>query len=80
VQTSLSAINQSIATVQEQSSHIAVATEEQTTVAESINVSLHSITDMVDSTAQNAEDLASKAESLSSAASDLHVIVDSFKV
>ncbi|MFT4927080.1 MAG: methyl-accepting chemotaxis protein [Phenylobacterium sp.] len=80
VQTSLSAINQSIATVQEQSSHIAVATEEQTTVAESINVSLHSITEMVDSTAQNAEDLASKAESLSSAASDLHVIVDSFKV
>lgn len=80
VQDSLSAINLSITTVQEQSGHIAVATEEQTTVAESINVSLHSITNMVEHTAENATDLANKAEELSVAATDLHVIVDRFKV
>ncbi|MFT5162265.1 MAG: methyl-accepting chemotaxis protein [Alteromonadaceae bacterium] len=80
VQSALSAINQSIATVQEQSSHIAVATEEQTTVAESINISLHSITSLVDTTASHTSELASKADELNIASGDLHDIVNSFKV
>lgn len=80
VQNALSAINDSITTVQEQSGHIAVATEEQTVVAESINESLHSITELVDNTANHASELSGKADELQSAAGDLHGIVGSFKV
>ena len=80
VQQALEAINHSIATVQEQSGHIAVATEEQTVVAESINESLHSITGLMDSTANHAAELSSNADELSDAATDLHNIVGSFKV
>ncbi len=80
VQNALSAINDSIATVQEQSGHIAVATEEQTVVAESINESLHSITELVDNTANHASELSDKADELHHAAGDLHGIVGSFKV
>ena len=80
VQNALSAINDSITTVQEQSGHIAVATEEQTVVAESINESLHAITELVDNTANHASELSNKADELHNAAGDLHGIVGSFKV
>lgn len=76
----LNAINSSIRTVQEQSGHIAVATEEQTIVAESINQSLHSITELVENTASHAEHLSNKADDLNHAAGDLNHIVGSFKV
>jgi methyl-accepting chemotaxis protein len=80
VQNALDAINQSVTTVQEQSGHIAVATEEQTIVAESINESLHSITSLVDNTANHASELSNKADELNGAAGKLHDIVGSFKV
>jgi methyl-accepting chemotaxis protein len=80
VQNALSAINDSIKTVQEQSSQIAVATEQQTIVAESINESLHSITDLVDSSAAHSCELSDKADHLNSAAGNLHSVVNSFKV
>lgn len=80
VQQALNAINSSISTVQEQSGHIAVATEEQTIVAESINQSLHSITELVENTASHAEHLSYKANDLNKAAGDLNQIVGSFKV
>lgn len=80
VQQALDAINSSIKTVQEQSGHIAVATEQQTVVAESINESLHSITHLVDNTAKHASELSDKADALNDASSDLHNIVGRFKV
>jgi len=80
VQISLDAINNAIATVQEQSGHIAVATEEQTIVAESINQSLHSITSLVDCTADHANELSGKANQLNGASTDLQNIVGRFKV
>ncbi len=80
VQQALDNINASIKTVQEQSGHIAVATEQQTVVAESINESLHSINHLVDNTAQHAGELSDKADELNHAASDLHNIVGRFKV
>lgn len=80
VQQALDAINSSIKTVQEQSGHIAVATEQQTVVAENINESLHSINRLVDNTADHANELSDKADDLNSASTDLHDIVGRFKV
>ncbi|MCC2617673.1 methyl-accepting chemotaxis protein [Aestuariibacter halophilus] len=77
---SIERINASIGTVQEQNRSIAVATEQQTVVAESINQSLVAITDLSDVTATHAEELAREADRLSAVANDLQAVVGQFKV
>lgn len=80
VQQALSAINSSISTVQDQSSQIAVATNQQTVVAESINESLCSVTQLADETAQHASDLSIEAVNLHNASDNLNEVVGSFKI
>lgn len=80
VQSSLRSIGEAISTVQAQSSQIAVATEEQTQVAESVNKSLTSITQLVDKTATHAVELAEEAQQLRETASHLNDVVNQFKV
>jgi methyl-accepting chemotaxis protein len=73
-------ITQSIGLVQEQSTHIALATEQQTEVAHDINKSLVAITGLSDRTSQHAEELAVEATQLSSVSSELKEIVSQFKI
>lgn len=76
----LQSINQSIRTVQDQSRSIAVATEQQTVVAENINESLVAITDLSDITANHAGELAEEAEQLQQVSTELQGVVSQFKV
>ena len=76
----LQAINHSIKTVQDQSRSIAVATEQQTVVAENINESLVAITDLSDVTANHAGELAEEAEQLQQVSTELQGVVSQFKV
>ena len=76
----LQAINLSIKTVQDQSRSIAVATEQQTVVAENINESLVAITDLSDVTANHAGELADEAEQLQQVSKELQGVVSQFKV
>ncbi|MEW9797512.1 methyl-accepting chemotaxis protein [Alteromonas sp. CYL-A6] len=80
VVTSLENINRAIGTVQSQSEHIARATEQQTVVAEDINQSLVTITNLSDTTSQHAESLAAEATQLSGVASELRELVNQFKI
>ena len=80
VRDSLDSINESIRTVQDQSRSIAVATEEQTVVAENINESLVAITDLSDVTAHHAGELAEEADHLKEVSHQLQNVVGQFKV
>ncbi len=77
---SLDAISRSIGAVQSQSSQIAEATEQQTVVADSINKSLVTITNLSDKTALHSEELAAEATQLSGVSAELQRIVKQFKV
>jgi len=80
MQQALSAISKAIVVVQEQSTQIAVATEQQTIVAEDINQSLHSITALIDNTASHALELTQEAQQLDGSASELKQVVAQFKI
>lgn len=80
MQQALSAISKAIVVVQEQSTQIAVATEQQTIVADDINQSLHSITALIDNTANHALELTQEAKQLDGSASELKKVVAQFKI
>jgi methyl-accepting chemotaxis protein len=80
MQQSLSAISAAIVVVQQQSTEIAVATEQQTIVADDINRSLTTITALVDNTAEHAAELTGEASQLDSSASALHQVVAQFRI
>jgi methyl-accepting chemotaxis protein len=80
MQQALAAISKAIVVVQEQSTQIAVATEQQTIVAEDINQSLHSITALIDNTANHAIELTQEAKQLDGSASELKQVVAQFKI
>lgn len=80
MQQALCAISEAIVVVQQQSTQIAVATEQQTIVADDINRSLHSITQLVDNTASHAEELYGEARQLDSSATELNQVVGQFKI
>jgi methyl-accepting chemotaxis protein len=77
---SLTAISNSVTTVQDQSHQIATATEQQTLVAEDINTSLNAINDLVNNTSEHANELASEASDLNNLASGLNESVNQFKL
>ncbi|MEC9319213.1 MAG: chemotaxis protein, partial [Pseudomonadota bacterium] len=66
--------------VHQQSTHIALATEQQTEVAQDINKSLVAITGLSDRTSKHAEELATEATQLSKVSTDLKELVGQFKV
>ena len=80
MQGALVAIGQAIEVVQQQSSQIAVATQQQGVVAEDINQNLHRITQLVDTTAAHAAELTSEAQQLDQAATTLSSVVSQFRI
>ncbi len=80
MQQALAAISKAIVVVQDQSTQIAVATEQQTIVAEDINQSLHSITALIDNTASHALELTQEAKQLDGSATELKQVVAQFKI
>ena len=80
MQVALVAIGQAIEVVQQQSSQIAVATQQQGVVAEDINQNLHRITQLVDTTAAHAAELTSEAQQLDQAATTLSSVVSQFRI
>lgn len=80
MQQALRAISDAIVVVQQQSTQIAVATEQQTIVADDINRNLHSITQLVDNTAAHAEELYGEARQLDTSATELNQVVGQFKI
>jgi methyl-accepting chemotaxis protein len=80
MQNALDAIAQAIEVVQQQSGAIAVATQQQGVVAEDINLNLHRITQLMDSTASHTTDLNTEAHLLNQAAQQLQTITGQFKL
>lgn len=80
MQQSLSAISAAIVVVQQQSTQIAVATEQQTIVADDINRSLTAITALVDNTADHAQELTGEARQLDQSALTLNQVVAQFRI
>lgn len=80
MQQSLTAISAAIMVVQQQSTQIAVATEQQTIVADDINRSLTAITALVDNTAGHAQELTGEARQLDNSASALNQVVAQFRI
>jgi methyl-accepting chemotaxis protein len=80
MQQALSAISQAIVVVQQQSSQIAVATEQQTVVADGIYQDLHLISQRVDNTAGHANELTVEANQLNASATALNTVVGQFKI
>jgi methyl-accepting chemotaxis protein len=76
----LAHINNAIGQVHEQSTYIALATEQQTEVAQDINKSLVAITTLSDKTSQHAEELAVEATQLSGVSTELKELVGQFKI
>ena len=80
VAASLSHISESIGTVQSQSTQIAQATNQQTSVAEEINRSLVAISCVSDKASDNAGQLAADATRLSEVAGELREVINQFKL
>lgn len=80
MQVALTEITEAILVVQQQSSQIAVATGQQTVVADEINRSLHVITDLVDNTSEHAKALMGEAQQLDTSASSLNQVVGQFRI
>ena len=76
----LRGISDAIVVLQQQSTQIALATEQQTIVADDINRSLHPITQLVDNAASHAEELYGEARQLDSSATELNQVVGQFKI
>ncbi|MFC4655122.1 methyl-accepting chemotaxis protein [Rheinheimera marina] len=80
MQGALEAIGKAIEVVQQQSAQIAVATQQQGVVAEDINLNLHRITQLVDTTAAHAAELTSEAQQLDQSATTLSSVVSQFRI
>ena len=80
MQDALRAISDAISVVQQQSSQIAVATEQQTVVAGAINQNLTTITGLVDNTSAHATELTAEARQLNDAAGTLNQVVAQFRI
>lgn len=80
MQSSLDAIGQAIEVVQQQSAAIAVATQQQGAVAEDINMNIHRITHLMDSTASHTSELNNESRLLNQAAQQLKTITGQFKL
>jgi len=80
MQDALRAISEAISVVQQQSSQIAVATEQQTVVAGAINQNLTTITGLVDNTSAHATELTAEARQLNDAAGTLNQVVAQFRI
>ncbi|WJW75424.1 methyl-accepting chemotaxis protein [Thiohalobacter sp. IOR34] len=78
--TSLATIAAAVARINDMSSQIASAAEEQNCVAEEINRNIVSITTMADQTAAGAQQTASASEDLSRLAAELQGLVGAFRV
>jgi methyl-accepting chemotaxis protein len=76
----LNAIDGSVDVVKQQSQQIATATEEQTRVAEDINVNLHSVNNLVTNTSNNAIELAEEASKLNGLSQELNKTIGEFKL
>lgn len=77
---SLEVIAGAVSTINSMNTQIAAAAEEQSTVAEAINRSVHSISDVTDQTVEGAQQTARASESLSSMAVELQQLLSQFKV
>ncbi len=77
---SLSSITQAVDTILEMNTQIATAAEEQTSVAEEINESIHRIQDISEQTATGATQTAASSSELANLGSNLKGVVDQFKV
>ncbi len=80
MQSALDAIGQAIEVVQQQSAAIAVATQQQGVVAEDINLNIHRITQLMDSTASHTTELNTESNVLNQAAQQLKTITGQFKL
>jgi methyl-accepting chemotaxis protein len=80
MQSALDAIGQAIEVVQQQSAAIAVATQQQGVVAEDINLNIHRITQLMDSTASHTSELNTESNVLNQAAQQLKTITGQFKL
>jgi len=80
MQSALDAIGQAIEVVQQQSAAIAVATQQQGVVAEDINLNIHRITQLMDSTASHTTELNTESNLLNQAAQQLKTITAQFKL
>ena len=80
MQNALDAIGQAIEVVQQQSAAIAVATQQQGVVAEDINLNIHRITQLMDSTASHTTELNTESNVLNQAAQQLKTITGQFKL
>jgi methyl-accepting chemotaxis protein len=80
MQSALNAIGQAIEVVQQQSAAIAVATQQQGVVAEDINLNIHRITQLIDSTASHTTELNAESTLLNKAAHQLKTITGQFKL
>lgn len=80
MQSALDAIGQAIEVVQQQSAAIAVATQQQGVVAEDINLNIHRITQLMDSTASHTTELNTESNVLNQAARQLKTITGQFKL
>jgi len=80
MQSALAEIGSAILVVQQQSQQIAVATSQQTVVADDINRSLYVITELVDNTTEHAKALMGEASQLDGSATSLNQVVGQFKI
>ncbi|WP_233081955.1 methyl-accepting chemotaxis protein [Rheinheimera soli] len=80
MQSALDAIGQAIEVVQQQSAAIVVATQQQGIVAEDINLNIHRITQLIDSTASHTTELNTESNLLNQAAQQLKTITGQFKL
>lgn len=80
MQGALDAIGHAIEVVQQQSSAIAVATQQQGIVAQDINLNIQRITQLMDSTASHTTELNTESHLLNQAAQQLKIITGQFKL
>jgi methyl-accepting chemotaxis protein len=80
MQAALTDISTAINLVKQQNSQIAVATGQQSTTTEDINLNLIAITELMNRSATHAKELAKEAATLRGAAQGLNTVVDEFKI
>lgn len=78
--TSLTAISQAVNKINDMSTHIATAAEEQNSVAEEINSNIVRINDMSQDTSTGAQQTAQASDDLAQLATQLQSLVNQFKV
>ncbi|MDH5734691.1 MAG: methyl-accepting chemotaxis protein [Gammaproteobacteria bacterium] len=77
---SLEDITKAVSSIKDMNNHIAIAAEEQSSVAEEINKNIVNISDIVDRTAEGAQQTSIASHELSRLAGQLQQLVNEFKV